>query len=127
MSGTSRATNGCFTSDVSRRHVLQGGGAALLTSAVPFAIADSTHQSASSPYTGARDMSTTTTTDTITTQDGVTIFYKDWGAGRHSELVAPGHDGRSQGALRRHSGVFPDRLHRRPQKHLRADTGYARR
>ena len=29
--------------------------------------------------------------------------------------VAPGHDGRSQGALRRGGGVLPDRLHRGPR------------
>src|SRR5580704_9062760 len=33
--------------------------------------------------------------------------------GGHPELVAPGHDGRCQGALRRHRGLFPDRFHRR--------------
>ena len=32
-------------------------------------------------------------------------------AGRHRQLVAPGHDGRHQGPLRLHQGVFRDRLH----------------
>jgi non-heme chloroperoxidase len=36
--------------------------------------------------------------------------------GRHPELVAPGHDGRCQGALRRHRGLFSDRFHGRPQE-----------
>jgi non-heme chloroperoxidase len=36
--------------------------------------------------------------------------------GCHPELVAPGHDGRCQGALRRHRGLFPDRFYGRPEE-----------
>ncbi len=36
-------------------------------------------------------------------------------ARRHPELVAAGHDGRRQGALRRHQGLLGDRLHRGPE------------
>ena len=43
------------------------------------------------------------------------------------ELVAPGHDGRRQGALRRHRRLLPDRLHRRPEEDHRAGPGDARR
>ena len=34
---------------------------------------------------------------------------------RDPELVAPGHDGEHQGALRRHQGLLGDGLHRRPE------------
>ena len=44
-----------------------------------------------------------------------------------SELVAPGHDGWRQGALRRHQGVLGDRLHRGPQEDHGARSGDARR
>ena len=43
------------------------------------------------------------------------------------ELVASGHDGRRQGALRRHQGVLGDRFHRRPQEDHGAGAGDARR
>ena len=36
--------------------------------------------------------------------------------GGHRELVAPGHGGRREGALRRHRRVFTDRFYRRPQE-----------
>ena len=36
--------------------------------------------------------------------------------GRDRQLVAAGHDGRRQGALRLHQGVLGDRLHRRPEE-----------
>jgi len=65
-----------FRSDVSRRDVLVGGAAVLLTSAVPTAAAEFINPSVSSLYSGDRKM------DTITTKEGVTIFYKDWGTGR---------------------------------------------
>ena len=47
--------------------------------------------------------------------------------GDHRELVAPGDDGRREGALRRHRRVLPDRLHRGPQEDHRAGPGDARR
>ena len=43
------------------------------------------------------------------------------------ELVAPGHDGRRQGALRRHRRLLADRLHGRPEEDHRAGPGDARR
>ena len=45
--------------------------------------------------------------------------------GRDRELVAPGHDGRREGALRRHQGLLGDRLHRGPEGHRRADARHA--
>src|SRR5208283_2382659 len=47
--------------------------------------------------------------------------------GDHRELVAPGHDGRRKGALRRHRRLLADRLHRRPEEDLRARARDARR
>ena len=47
-------------------------------------------------------------------------------AGRHLELVAPGHDGQRKGALRRHQGVLGDGLHRGSEEHHRADAHRAR-
>ena len=47
--------------------------------------------------------------------------------GDHRELVAPGHDGRRQGPLRRHRRLLPDRLHRGPQEDHGAGPGDARR
>ena len=44
-----------------------------------------------------------------------------------AELVAPGHDGRRQGPLRRHRRVLADRLHRGPEEDHRAGAGHARR
>ena len=43
------------------------------------------------------------------------------------ELVASGHDGRRQGALRRHRRVLADRLHRGPEEDHRAGAGDAQR
>src|SRR5439155_4896804 len=45
--------------------------------------------------------------------------------GDHPELVASGHDGRRQGALRWHRRLLPDRLHRRPKEDHPACTGNA--
>jgi non-heme chloroperoxidase len=45
--------------------------------------------------------------------------------GDHQQLVAPRHDGRSQSALRRHRGVFPNRLHRGPAQDHGAGVGHA--
>ncbi len=44
---------------------------------------------------------------------------------RDRQLVAAGHDGRRQGALRLHQGLFGDRLHRRPEEDRRAGFPYA--
>ena len=48
-------------------------------------------------------------------------------AGRDRQLVAAGHDGRRQGALRLHQGLLGDRLHRGPEDDRRAGAGHARR
>ena len=47
-------------------------------------------------------------------------------AGRDRQLVAPGHDGQRQGALRGHQGLLRDRPDRRPQGDHRADAGARR-
>ena len=46
---------------------------------------------------------------------------------RHRQLVAPGHDGRRQGALRRHRRFLTDRFHRGSEKDHRAGAGDAQR
>jgi hypothetical protein len=43
--------------------------------------------------------------------------------GRHPELVAAGHDGQRQGALRWHQGLLRDRPDRRPEGDHRPDSG----
>ena len=48
-------------------------------------------------------------------------------AGSDLELVAPGHDGWCQGALRRHRCLLPDRFHGRPEEDHRAGVRDARR
>ena len=45
--------------------------------------------------------------------------------GHHPELVAPGHDGRRQSALRRHRRLLADRFHRGPEEDQRAGAGDA--
>src|SRR5207253_10090699 len=45
--------------------------------------------------------------------------------GDHPELVAPGHDGRREGALRWHRRLLTDRFHRRPEEDQRACAGDA--
>jgi non-heme chloroperoxidase len=67
-------------------------------------------------------------------------FYRDVAAGpfyglqparrqavraRDPELVAPGHDGRGESALRRYRRVLADRFHRGPQEDHRAGAGDA--
>ena len=46
--------------------------------------------------------------------------------GRYRQLVAPGHDGGRQGALRLHRGILRDGFYRRPAGDRAADTGDAR-
>ena len=46
--------------------------------------------------------------------------------GDHRELVASEHDRRRQGALRRHRGLFADRLHRRSEEDFDSHAGDAR-
>ncbi|HET6898808.1 MAG TPA: alpha/beta hydrolase [Vicinamibacteria bacterium] len=73
------------TAGVSRRDVLLGGAIATVTAALPGTVGAQTQRepalSSSAPSKGPRTMST------ITTKDGVEIFYKDWGPKNAQPIV----------------------------------------